>query len=800
MQEIYIYAHDHSGSTSKESYYFKRAYKYLQDFKRETRNLDNVHYLVWDSICKQRTLNEVEEIYESREGCGNTMPHEISNWIIKENLHTQNINLWLITDGEIHESSMLRCKSLNVRINFTNVILVTINEQKIDNSISFAFFNNDCKITIFEEVQNLYKRICLETSSYDFDTITSQNFLEKYDELSNYVISKYTVDYNKLNVDYAARANLEKDLMGFIDGLKKKRAQLLQELGYQTKSTALTGESCKLQKKDIIAVIKDLTFYKDLFNVQKPQKNLIIEKIDSLISYIHNSKKNSLSFSELKEQLHKQKFESRDLEELEEIPSTKFLQELVPAVQFMDSFSLCESNSPIICFTKIPYILDLIRTDNQHFIHIQDFAFALIHNEKFMVEKQYVCQIYDSGNFKTYLQITNELTFNFPIRDPNTRSDLFGGIIPYSFADQWNDFSISNIFFNGRKVNKTFYAMIFYVIWTKLEKVESVERSVVSQLKDYALYRLYNGESKLTFSSLPMEPKNIVPIPIALWYCIQLSSELFGEHEVLFKNEKMRAHAFSASTIKKILMFYHMDIDENFINKRAKTFIELVQMKTMNTFEKLKYVASSIFKTEDGFLLSVIDKPENIEKVRYIFDDLNSRVYFENVKQLDSIKDRFKLYYATSSIADYTICEQTCRPYYRIDGEIFYEKMMKKRLDKLEIVDNDIQPSPITDARNIDFSYILSICKMYIEFVHKYEKYPNLEEIKKRLLDEKSVYSVENQKKICLFPDNNLEIIQKIMTMYEPIKNKVLVSEFIERSIKSVSIVKREEMEKRDGF
>ena len=195
--DVFIYAHDTSGSTSRVPYYFKHANIHKEAFKAKTREKDNVHYLLWESLCEETTLQGLEALYSRNEGRNGTQPHSISNWIIKNRLQHKNITLWLITDGEIHESDLIVCKSLNIGINFVSVKLITINEQQIDNSISFAFFNNNCKITIIEEIRNKFKKIALETNTYDFDKITAINFMENFDELSNYVISKYTIDYNK---------------------------------------------------------------------------------------------------------------------------------------------------------------------------------------------------------------------------------------------------------------------------------------------------------------------------------------------------------------------------------------------------------------------------------------------------------------------------------------------------------------------------------------------------------------------------------------------------------------------------
>lgn len=157
-----------------------------------------------------------------------TNPAVIAQWIINQGLKDKNIHLWLITDGEIDEHSLLECKSLNHGISYQTLTLVTINEQRINNSISFAFFNIDCVITMYEETGDITSKLNLKTKDFDFTQITLDNVIEKFEEITDFIISKFTINTEKLNISHYDKTMMEKQAMAFIENLKLKKFELIK--------------------------------------------------------------------------------------------------------------------------------------------------------------------------------------------------------------------------------------------------------------------------------------------------------------------------------------------------------------------------------------------------------------------------------------------------------------------------------------------------------------------------------------------------------------------------------------------
>lgn len=795
-ENVFIYAHDNSGSTSNNDNYFKKAQTYLKKFQEAAISNKSVNYLFWNNVCQSVDLETLNRLYTNLSGCGGTDPQTISQWIIDKKLHKKNIHLWLITDGEILESSILKCKMLNFRINFKSVTLVTINRVIIDNSVSFAFLNSNCIITLCEEISDIVKSpVVFNTSCYDFSQITYENFSEKYAELENYVISKYTIDFHKLELSESVKLNLEREAMEFVQQLKMKRNQLIAESPKLAvnPSTQINFEITEKSQK-IIDKLKTLEFYKDFYGINKKPEHQFVVKIDALISFVHDKKKKSYSFAELKQSIHQHQYERKNNVDMEEVPDTEY-HELSTEVNFHDCFSLCESNSPIICFNQCNYIVDFVKKNNQFFIQMIEYPFLLIDKKEFLDKKTFVCQTYDSGSFKQYMSFDSNYG-TFPVTDILTRADLMGGIIPYEFADSWNDYSISCVFLNGKKVKQSFYDLIYFVLYAKLSKMQHVNRSVVQQLKQYAFYRIKNGKSKLSFSSLPLEPQEVVPIPIALFYCVQLSSIMFGEDQNLFKNEKLRNFCFTSQYIIQILKHFKMDLREEFIKKRSDLFVNLNKMKTMTSHKRSAFILGSIFKSKSGFLTNSLEAPENLYKMNYLEESLNAPVKLKSKEvTLNSIKDKVLFYYIMEAAPEVKICEKTGRPLYMVDGCPFYVNLCKT-LKKLEIKDNSIKECSVKTMADIDFKQLLSMSKIYIRYVTDNKKYPLYSGFKEFLLKTKSFNDTNGFRKTCLFPENILDSLKKTLEMYEPIKEKMLVADFIALTKESVSIEKKKVMEK----
>lgn len=591
-----------------------------------------------------------------------------------------------------------------------------------------------------------------------------------------------------LVVEKTTKKLLVKEFLEFEENLKKKKIELISELQNQKNLEKSLMEEFRQTKKEITDILKNMKFYKDLIGEKVTSVEEIAERLDILITYLNNAQRDSFSISEIKKNLQTDKFKDKPEDSPKEILIGEF-EEIYEQVNFKNLLSFCDKNSHLICFSKNNFIIELKQRNNQLFTHMLDYPLILIDNQNFLKEHTFICQTYD---VRELLQTSvNGAHLTFPIKDHLTRTKLIGCIVPYEFADSWNDYSISCAFLQGRKVKKSFYDIFYYVLFKKLQKVRSVNRSVVQKLKMYALDRIKKGKCRLTFSSLTTEPQEVVPIPIALFYSAQLSSELFGEDYSLFKNEKLRSFCNTSQHIVDILKHLKMDIDRSFIEMRSEGFVLLNNTMEFSHLQKLTHIISLIFRVQDGFILNEIVNPGNAHLLKYLYEDMHQVINFNNELSLEDIQNELLIFYSEKRSINCQISERTCRPKYLVDGLPFYGKTLKNLL-QYTIDGNNISESPVTPSgskNDIDFSRYLSLCKIYTQFVRTYRKYPSMDDYKKYLLKQKGVFRPNNYtRKLCIFPSNIFQRVQEAYNLFAPIRMKMSVNRFINLSIMSFSV------------
>lgn len=137
--EIWIYGHDFSRNTFwRQNKFTVKAQQHYKKFHNLSRNSDDV-------VCHLST----------HESCCNTKPEDIAKFIIDRNLHGKDINLYFVTDGEIDKAAINKCKSLNLRINYKKLILVSINENlKVGNFFSLILRILLKNILFFRTIQS----------------------------------------------------------------------------------------------------------------------------------------------------------------------------------------------------------------------------------------------------------------------------------------------------------------------------------------------------------------------------------------------------------------------------------------------------------------------------------------------------------------------------------------------------------------------------------------------------------------------------------------------------------------------
>ena len=284
---IWIYAHDHSISNKRTKGYFEKAQKHLEKFRKSFCGAHNKVYLLYNhnsrNTAEKATYETMNQIYKYKLCFGRSSRNalaSISNWIFDNGLENKKITLFIITSAEIDQTAVLTCNSMNNGINFKNVNVFTISEEKIDNSVAFCFMRPNCKINIYEETAEGIDRISFDNRGYDFSKMNIGNFLRRYDNLLNYVIGMYTIDYKKKHFNSGEKREARQEIEEFVKNLLMKKMEMVEQCQHQKENSQdLLNKNCEAQEK------------------------LIARKMDSIVEFIFNCSKDSLSFPELKKQI-----------------------------------------------------------------------------------------------------------------------------------------------------------------------------------------------------------------------------------------------------------------------------------------------------------------------------------------------------------------------------------------------------------------------------------------------------------------------------------------------------------------
>jgi phosphoenolpyruvate synthase/pyruvate phosphate dikinase len=336
------------------------------------------------------------------------------------------------------------------------------------------------------------------------------------------------------------------------------------------------------------------------------------------------------------------------------------------------------------------------------------------------------------------------------------------------------------------------------VIWKNAENKEWIESAVLDQLKAYAFRRLANTKVRLGFSSLPMDPKEIVSVPIACFYCTEGSSLLFGQHADLFLQERLRMFGSVADHMLEILEhFGYEDIDVEFVKERAKTFGIMTSLKHIpQEIEKRYALLQKVFESKGKFLTYELKDKSALKYLNLLnYHHKNSMIPFDYGKTAFDFRPFVLISYKfEDQNPDFQICRETFRPYFVVkdkDGLGPYYNQVLACISNVEVgLDGEsvVGGNPVAQ---IDHRKLLGLCRIYINLTNELGKFPTFEEFTDYTY---KIKRINENKLIRLFPIETLESIQLVFDKYAGLGANI--DEFIEKTQKSVSIETRIEMEK----
>ncbi|KAI5631637.1 early 94 kDa protein [Phthorimaea operculella] len=731
-----------------------------------------VVYLHWGDRCSEVDEDTVRDTYLFREGNHNaTDPTLITAWLQSENNtfgeHDKIKLLYVITDGLINERLLRRSFKMNMNMDYEKVVFHAINESlhEINLSVAASFFKSHCMVYRNNELIDNTDI----SKEYDYDKINAFNFASVKEELKSYIKLKFI---RKFKTDTTTLQEIEK--------LKKLQNRLVKELFSPTTSSA--NSKIDLETKDRNVFLREFVrtdWYKNL-NVPMNVENLydIEYSISTMIRYIRNDSK-SYSFDALKFDIEYEKY-ARE--------TGTFVDELTPEPVIELPDVLLDDNKEI--FVVILHELNLLDKIYSHNVTLEEynkFKSKMACPLHLLNDQEIGCSI---GYFYS-LKIFRQLLANNTKTDPQTRKPFHGGLVLSDSIqfDKYNDYILSITYFDGKKVNYN-VGLFYFVLLKTCENKYWIDKSVVEQLKQYALRRIQETVCPIGLSSSPIDPLENTSLLTSLWYCVEMSSYIFKNDYQNFNHERMRIYHDVAHYMIEILKYFEYDLNLGAIKKRIELISHVMTLKQFKKRrERVYYLLKKIFKTVDEFLVSDIEQPSNLYILNYL--KLNEKDILRDniVEEKNHLNDYVHLIYYEDCLnasednkSTFEICNKTFRPYFAIDqNKSFYEELTKNT--KKVIINHDDDPSKIEvtfeTISSLEFDKILSLCKMFIDCVKESMEYPTLAEY---------VQYVSKKKKfhwdlVTIFPSNIYSDLKYVYDCYQRVLTNVGVSEFIKVSM-----------------
>ncbi|XP_038220885.1 uncharacterized protein LOC119838829 [Zerene cesonia] len=806
MVNYYIYAKDYSGSTNGVKFYHSKGLETLEQFKCDVEKIKDellrageppsesrVIYLHWNNHCvevnEEQTITSYEQLHSDWLG---TQPETIIHFLKENCIFNDNDRiklLYIITDGMIHEMNTRECFKYNEDMHYETVVFHAFNENlnQIDLSVAASFFKGRSMV-----YRNFQLFDCTDISKeFNYDKINIDNFVEEKEDLKSYIKLKFI---GKLKQD--AKALRE------IDKLKKLRDRLFRELTSKTDTNKLKVNLDTKDKNVFLSEFVKTDWYKSL-NAPVYSVKVDIEKsIATLINYIVSDSK-SYSFDALKFDTKYDK--SAETEQMTDDLDFKNEEE----IEFPDVILTEDKGIPVVLLTDFKLMDKIIfhRTPSSNEVTPASFSKfkSTMECPLFLVNDKDISG--SIGYFYT-LNVYKQLLANDVKTDPRTRKPFHGGIVLTSTDqfDKYNDYIISATYFDCKKINYN-VGLFYYVLWKNCENKEWMDKNVVEHFKKYAMRRISETVCKIGLSSLPLDPPENTSLLSALWYCVELSSYIFKNDPQNFQHERLRMFHGVARYMIEILKHFQYDLDHESISKRRELISNVMILKRIpKQREKIYYFLENIFKTEEGFLISEIEKPFNIYKLNYLKYDHRNILRDEVVDEVVHLSNYVHFLHYVGDLeaskagkGTFEICEKTFRPYFVIDRNTsFYEELVKST--RKVVIKNDGDNDKIEVAYEpidkLEFDRILSLYKLFIDCVKDLEKYPTLVEY---------IEFIQKRKKfhediVTIFPPNVYLDIENVYDNYQKIVNNVSVEEFIKACESCVNRFARIKEEERVKF
>nr|WRQ96531.1 p94 [Mamestra configurata nucleopolyhedrovirus A] len=761
--DYFVYATDDSGSTIYTGHYNANAPETLALFENEVKQFNSknavVKYLHWGTTCREQTRQQVIQRYKNNEYAegGGTSPETIIYWIQTKICSNASANLrllYIVTDGQINSSAVSICQRYMKRCPFVfdRVVFHAISADinYVDLSVASTFLGkNNCSI--------LYNTSVIDqinpAEPYDYDAVTPENFEEKTQEMLSYIKLQFI---NTKSTDAAVLQEIEK--------LKKMRNRLFM---HEEPKADMASIFETKNRATFVAAFKDSSCYNTFVNTYSFMSQ-VDKVVCTMINYLHNDHK-SYSFDALRVKQYCNTVGSVSEEDVDQVT-----YESAQIIEFPDCILDDESGVPAILLTHCNLLADINDTVTlTKFKKNIEFPLHYMSNKDVKESIEY---FYNVNTLKSLLE--HDVTIS-----PWSRRPFTGALVPSAEFDAYNDYVLLSTYFNGKKVpvNK---GLMYYVLYKHMINAEYINSDVCEYFRKYVLHRISKTLCPISFTLQPLEPQMMVSLPAALWYCVDISTELFANDPLHFGKERLREYAYYANDMITMLKWCSYTLDEEAIKTRADILLTINALKRIQKYSnKLQFIFKLIFKEEQGFFLNVIKNKKHIYKLNLLDVGHNQMVDKEKLKRAVDLNEFAYFYNKTANVAvnSSVIDLRTMRPRFVCAGNVsFYENLLKLSCNVSADNNYNIQIEPAT---KLNLHKTVSLYKMYINFVNEYQRFPSLSDYQEFVCER---YRVRDNK-IGIFNANIINNIAAVYSEYSTLTTNMSVYEFLMKTKVSVN-------------
>jgi hypothetical protein len=788
MADYYVYASDDSGSTEHDSYYHSNALDTVQKFKDEVDTMSaasgretRVVYLHWGSLCFEVDERAVVERYKRQYGNGGgTCPQAFISYI-QENICKKNTNqdnnfiqkyffkktmshdnnlklLYIITDGEILQRDVQTCNNQMLKrpFKFERVVFHAINrnEHMIDLSVASVILKDaECRVycnTVLKESVNL-------SEAYDYDAVVPENFEEKKSGMISYI-----------RLQFITSKPTDVSVLDEIKKLKNMRNRLLQ---HKTEAAYTAADFDTKDRAQFIKTFKQTEYFKMLYGLEYSYHANVDKCISTLLNYLHNDKK-SFAFDNLR--VHDYYSELPPLPD--NVDASRIDYASVEQIEFPDYILDDEVGVPAILLTHCNLMLSLNTTHSlTKFKKLIEFPLFFKYNKHM---KRSIEQFYNLKSFRKLLATGTT-------KAPFTRAEFTGAIVPAPEFDDYNDWVLCKTYFEGKQVpfNR---GLMYYVLYAFLLECEYMNKSVVEYFRNYAIHRIKTTKCTIGFSTQPLEPQLIVSLPAALWYSVDIATQIFGNDSIFFGKERLRAFAAFAHDMIVILKWCGgYAINEPVILERAQVFATINTLKRKQGHNsKLYYLLAQVFESTQGFLVHKIKNKEAIKMLNLLHVDHTKILDVSIINRPVDLNDYAYFYNRMLLSQSYDIDTRTMRPRFCCGENNFsyYDSLLRLSENVTADENNYIKFCPTI---KLNLRKTVSLYKLYLAYVELCLAYPLLDDYKDFVRDKCGA----RDNKIGIFSENIPYQISMVWQQYR--KFQMPIAEFIARSKASTNRIER---------